>query len=196
MRKRTPKRLRWVASLLATALAAAACGAGEGGDVPEPGGTDAAGSEVHSFTFRVQQGEAQLGAPVGEEVEFTSLVGEGRPVVLNFWAGLCPPCRAEMPWFQAAVDEHGDDVLLLGLDVGPFLNLGSHEDGRELLDELDISYPTGAASNSRVIQDYGVFSMPTTVFIDADGSVVATHAGIMSEAQIDDWFTRLSADAG
>lgn len=194
MSVRTPKRRHWATMLLAVVLVTAACSAEDDSGGPEPGDTGGSGGDVHSFTFSVQQGEDQLGAPVGEEVEFTSLVGEGTPVVLNFWAGLCPPCRAEMPWFQSAVDKHGTDVLLLGIDVGPFLNLGSHEDGLALLDELDITYPTGAALDASVIQGYEVFSMPTTVFIDGDGRVVNSHAGIMSEQQIDNWFTRLSAE--
>ena len=55
----------------------------------------------------------------------------GRPIVLNFWAGLCPPCRAEMPNLQAFYEKFGDQVTLLGLDVGPFTGLGSNQNGEE-----------------------------------------------------------------
>jgi len=53
--------------------------------------------------------------------EFVSdILPQGKPVVLNFWGGSCPPCRAEMPDFQAALIEFGENAIFLGLDVGPF----------------------------------------------------------------------------
>lgn len=54
-------------------------------------------SDFKDFGIVAYQGEALLG---GREVRFSKVFEQGKPVVLNFWAGLCPPCRAEMPWFQ------------------------------------------------------------------------------------------------
>ena len=66
------------------------------------------------------QGQNVVG---GESVTLGSLVGE-RPIVLNFWAGLCPPCRAEMPDLQEFNEEFQDRALLLGVDLGQFTGLG------------------------------------------------------------------------
>src|SRR5690554_2963017 len=57
------------------------------------------------FRIVVQQGEERIGTG---EIPFSSVTGQGKPVVLNFWAGLCPPCRAEMPAFQRMHDELGE----------------------------------------------------------------------------------------
>ena len=56
---------------------------------------------------------------------------------------LSVPCRAEMPQFQAFHEEFKDQVTLLGIDLGPFTGLGSHEDADELLQELGVTYPDG-----------------------------------------------------
>src|SRR5687768_5893892 len=100
-----------------------ACG---GSGTPEP---------APDFSLFMYQGADQVG---GEEINFSQAIAQGKPVVLNFWGGSCPPCRAEMPDIEAVSREYGDRVLFLGLDVGPFLLLGTRQEGQALLEELDI----------------------------------------------------------
>jgi thiol-disulfide isomerase/thioredoxin len=127
-----------------------------------------------------------------EELAVSSLLGQGTPVVLNFFAANCPPCLAEMPWLQAAADRHDGDVLLVGVDVGPFTGLGSNEEGAQLLVDLEITYPAAYAVDSTPVREVPVVAMPTTAFFDADGQLVDTHAGIMTEDQIEDRFQQLA----
>ena len=68
------------------------------------------------FQFSMYQGDIGL---TSQNAQFQDLFPSDKPVVLNFWAGLCPPCRAEMPGFQRVYDEYQDRIILLGLDVGP-----------------------------------------------------------------------------
>jgi thiol-disulfide isomerase/thioredoxin len=138
------------------------------------------------------QGEDLLG---GSEITFESLLSQGMPVVLNYWAALCPPCLVEMPWFQAAYEQHADSVLLIGIDVGQFTGLGTTEQGAELLADLDITYPAGYAVDDKPLRQHNVTNMPFTVFFDEAGTVVGNHAGIMTEQQIHDWFATLAAGA-
>jgi thiol-disulfide isomerase/thioredoxin len=116
----------------------------------------------------------------GDEVMFSQLLADGKPVVLNFWAGLCPPCRLEMPDLQAVSDAYQDRVLLFGLDVGPFTGLGTNEDGRALLQELAITYPAGTTSNPNVVREYEILGMPATYFITPDGNVHETWTGLLT----------------
>lgn len=128
------------------------------------------------FPVTVYQGEEILG---GKEINFSELLARKRPVVLNFWAGLCPPCRAEMPDLQRFNDEFHDQVDLIGIDIGPFTGLGSRDDGRALLEELKITYPAGTTDDKGVVAKYGVLGMPTTVFIDSQGRVHEKWTGIL-----------------
>lgn len=108
-----------------------------------------------------------------------------RPVVLNFWAGLCPPCRAEMPDFQRLYTERdGKTFTLIGVDIGPFIGLGSREDGRALLRELSVTFPAGTTLDARTVRNYEILGMPTTVFITPDGRIWRKHAGLLTRGQM------------
>ncbi|MEJ2666387.1 MAG: TlpA disulfide reductase family protein [Deinococcales bacterium] len=165
-----PRRL---ARLALAAVAFAALGV--------PGRVQARGQDAPDFTIVAYQGEAALG---GDSVSFDSLLGNGRPVVLNFWAGLCPPCRTEMPGFQKLHARFGDKVLFVGVDLGDYLGLGSHTDARSLLQDDHISYPAGYAASRAPIDRYSILAMPTTVVFDAEGARVAEHVGYYPADQL------------
>ncbi len=130
------------------------------------------------FPLTLYQGADVLGS---EELKFSEVFAQGKPVVLNFWAGLCPPCRAEMPGFQKVYDELGDQFTLLGVDIGPFIGLGSREDGQELLKELNVTYPAGTTLEESTVAQYKVRGMPTTLFLTSSGEIFDTHTGLLDE---------------
>lgn len=103
----------------------------------------------------------------------------GKPVVLNFFASWCVPCRKELPAFQAASVRLGGQVAFLGID---------HQDDREgglrLLSETGVTYPTGYDPDGKVATSYDLFGMPTTVFISADGRILDKHTGELTESQL------------
>ncbi len=133
------------------------------------------------FQIELYQGQDVLG---GQEIKFSELFGQGKPVILNFWAGLCPPCRLEMPDFDEFATEYENEVVLFGLDVGTYTGLGSAEDGKALLDELGISYPVGSTPDATVIAQYEVFGMPATLFIMPDGTVFNSWTGILTKEKL------------
>ena len=115
------------------------------------------------------------------EVTLTGL--QGRPVIVNFWAPLCPPCRAEMPNFQKLWEELqsiGSDAIVLGVDVGPFTGLGDRQQANDLLETIDLTYPTGLAVNADIVRDYKVLGMPTTVFVHRNGTIMRTWTGAIT----------------
>lgn len=127
------------------------------------------------FSFTLYQGESELGA---KELNLSDL--RGQPVVLNFWAGLCPPCRAEMPDLQEFHDEFSDRVILLGIDVGQFTGLGNEGDALALLENLGISYPAGVTKDASIMRKYSVLGMPTTVFINSEGELFRNWTGVLN----------------
>lgn len=128
--------------------------------------------QAPDFQFATYQGEDVLG---GTELKLSQL--RGRPLVLNFWAGLCPPCRDEMPAFQEMYARENGHVLLLGIDVGPFVGLGTRDDGMMMLRDMMITYPTASTDDSSIIRRYKVVAMPSTFFITPDGRIIRKWSG-------------------
>jgi len=135
------------------------------------------------FQIAVYQGHDLLG---GQEVDFSSVVAQGKPVVLNFWAGLCPPCRLEMPDLQEVHEEFGDQIVLVGIDLGTFTGLGNEEEGRALLQEVGVTYPAGTTDNADVLRVYQVIGMPTTVFITPHGEIVERWTGLLTKDKMEE----------
>ncbi len=147
------------------------------------GGSSANGEMAKDFPIIVYQGQEALGT---NSATFRQVLAQGKPVILNFWAGQCPPCRAEMPDLQSFYDQHKGQVLLFGVDVGPFTLLGTREDAQALLRELDITYPAGSTEDAGVIQAYGVQGMPSTVFIKPNGEIHRKWTGILGEKKLEE----------
>jgi len=174
-------RGRWLLLGVVFTFLLAACGGGSGGVAPSAsvGGSGdsnpAASDAPPDFSFTLYQGSSELGA---ESLNLSDL--QGKPLVLNFWAGLCPPCRAEMPDLQGFYEEYKGRVTLVGIDVGQFTGLGTQENARKLLSELGITYPAGFTADASVMRSFKVLGMPTTVFIDSKGGIFRTWTGALN----------------
>lgn len=134
------------------------------------------------FGFTVYGSTDTLGIEDRSGEFVADLLSQGKPIVLNFWGGTCPPCRAEMPDFQAVFEEFGDQVIFLGLDVGPFTGLGTRSDAQALLQELGITYPT-AYPDGNPTRNFNIVGLPQTMFYDAQGVLVARE-GFLSGSRM------------
>jgi thiol-disulfide isomerase/thioredoxin len=139
------------------------------------------------FEIILYQGQEILGE---EQVNFSNLLAQNKPVVLVFWAGLCPFCRQEMPDVQAAYLEYGDSVNFIGMDVGLYTNLGSRADAEALTKELGVEFPTGATMDFQILPTYEITSIPTTLFLKPNGQVLYR---LNSGAGRDTLFERIEA---
>jgi cytochrome c biogenesis protein CcmG, thiol:disulfide interchange protein DsbE len=104
----------------------------------------------------------------------------GQPVVLNFWATWCPPCRVEMPYFDRAQMKYNGRSTILGVNQGEFSSTVRDFQARQ-----PVRYPLLLDSNNDVSLRYNVNSLPTTIFIDADGVVQEVIIGIISQAVLE-----------
>lgn len=140
------------------------------------------------------QGDAAVG---GSKIRLAQLWGKGKPVVLNYFAGLCPPCRAELPDFQQLYTGSArEKFTLIGVDVGSFVGLGSRDDGKALLRELKITFPAGTIFSAEGFRRYGILGMPTTVFITADGKILRKYTGMLTRDQMDTFVGELLKASG
>jgi peroxiredoxin len=111
----------------------------------------------------------------------------GRPVIINFWATWCPPCRVEMPELQAAYEEYQDEgLVILAVDFQESAETVS----RFFYDQMGLTFTPLLDENGRIAQQYGVSNFPTTYFVGPDGAVTAVHFGMMTRSQIDDYLAQ------
>jgi peroxiredoxin len=159
------------------------CG-GSRGDAAEPGG-----STLRRGPLMPGQ-QAPYFASQGLDGQTITLQEyQDRPVVLNFWATWCVPCRREMPALQAVYEAHqaaGLVVLAINQD-----QLGPAEVVRAYYATLGLTLPSLLDPEGQVAMRYNVFLLPSTVFIHPTGTITAVHFGPMTQAQIERYLTAI-----
>lgn len=117
----------------------------------------------------------------GNAVKLSDFVG--KPVVLNFWASWCGPCKKEMPDFQKVYEELGEEIVFLMVN----LTDGSQETVEKasaFIEKQGYTFPVYYDTALEAAYAYGVNSVPRTYFIDKDGSVVKQVLGTLSEEKL------------
>ncbi|MEM8863868.1 MAG: redoxin domain-containing protein [Chloroflexota bacterium] len=120
----------------------------------------------------------------GESVTLSEL--RGQPIILNFWATWCGPCRQETPHFQSYYEQNQDDFVMLGINQREAI-----EQIEGFVDEFGMTYPVLLDENGQVYDAYQVFGLPTTWFVDPDGVLVSVAPGGVSAAYLEDQLERI-----
>lgn len=104
----------------------------------------------------------------------------GKPIVLNFWASWCPPCKAEFPDFEKKFGEVGSEVqfLMINMTDGQKETV---EKGAKYITDNSYTMPVFYDTSFEAASAYSVRSLPTTLFIDSEGYIVAGREGMISE---------------
>ena len=103
----------------------------------------------------------------------------GKPIVLNFWASWCGPCKMEMPDFNEKYQELGEDIQFLMINMTDG-DRETVEIASEFVAGQGYSFPVFYDTAQHAAMVYGVYSLPTTFFIDAEGYPVAYAAGAIN----------------
>lgn len=115
----------------------------------------------------------------GNTVDLESF--RGQPVIVNFWATWCAPCRVEMPALQTAYESHQEDGLVI-LAVN---DQESHQEVSKFVDELGLTFTPLLDSEGEISHLYSVFNFPSTYFVDSTGTITAVHRGLLTTEQIE-----------
>lgn len=145
------------------------------------GGALAVGDQAHDFTLSDLDGNlVRLG-------DF-----RGQPVIVNFWATWCAPCRIEMPELQDAFEAYqSDGLVILALDQGETAEVAR----TFFYDEMGLTFTPLLDEGSVISTEYGSFGvLPSTYFIDSAGIVFAIHRGPLTLNQIDNYLASTLAD--
>jgi len=109
----------------------------------------------------------------GDEITLSSL--RGTPIMLNFWARWCPPCKAEMPAMQLAYEKYKDrgfEIIAINATNQDNLN-----NAASFILKNDLTFPVLLDSNGQTTEDYQIRSLPTSFFIDRDGRITDVVIG-------------------
>ncbi len=183
-----PRRLRslLIGSIIATVLAVALFVGlrPRSGTGPSTGPVVGVGSVAPDFTLPSLTG--------GPAVNLDALGMDRRhPVVLNFFASWCGPCREETPLVaRTARAEHaeGSKIQFIGVDT-----LDPKSSALPFVQKAGITYPVATDNGTVSSGLYGLYGDPQTFFIDADGRVIGHVSGALKAAELAEWLHRLGA---
>ncbi|MBQ7865236.1 MAG: TlpA family protein disulfide reductase [Clostridia bacterium] len=118
----------------------------------------------------------------GNAVSLSSM--QGKPVVVNFWASWCGPCKSEMPDFQKAYEQHGEAVHFMIVNMTDGMQ-ETKEKAKAYVDKQGFTFPVYYDTDMDAAMTYGVSSIPATYFVAADGSLIARANGAISLATLE-----------
>jgi thiol-disulfide isomerase/thioredoxin len=166
---------------VAVALVAAACSGGDDtSETPEPAASEVPGRGIEAPDFA---GELLTGEALGLD----ALVGE--PLIVNFWATTCEPCIREMPALAGAAKDHAAEGLkVVGVNFGEPVELinGFLDDF-----EIDLGFPIMLDPIGEVSRSYKVIFLPTTYFIDRDGTIQYRRIGELGDRHLAEGLSRI-----
>ena len=161
-------------------------------EATEPENEPTEASEPQEQTQEEPQVETQEPEYVIPAPDFTAYDGDGnpvalfsylgKPIVLNFWASWCGPCQMEMPHFEQAYLDMGEEIQFLMVNMtGGRESLKSAEN---FLEKTGYTFPVLFDLDLDAAYTYGAYTLPMTVFIDADGNVQDLAIGAIDEATL------------
>ena len=113
----------------------------------------------------------------GKDVSLSDFAG--KPVILNFWASWCGPCKSEMPDFNEAYNEYKDIIVFMMVNLTDGAQ-ETVESASSYVKEAGYSFDVYFDTETDAAMAYNVYSVPTTYFINSDGNIVTYAKGAIN----------------
>lgn len=143
--------------------------------------TEEEGTKYIAADFTVYDGD-------GNQVRLSDFLG--KPVVLNFWASWCSPCKDEMPHFNEVYKERKDEIVFMMVN----LTDGQRETQKKAqnyVDDKGFEFPVYFDKDMNAAATYGVSSIPLTLFIDSEGYILTGYIGSIKKDVLEDGVKQL-----
>jgi cytochrome c biogenesis protein CcmG, thiol:disulfide interchange protein DsbE len=101
----------------------------------------------------------------------------GRPILINFWATWCGPCRSEAPLLETAWRKYKDRMTFIGVDIQDFTG-----DAKDFVREYDVTYRIAYDGPAKLWEPWGLSGLPETFLVGSDGTIVEHKVGEYSDA--------------
>ena len=152
----------------------------------ESSNSNTSSPQINPNAFNSKSTDFKLKDLNGKEVSLSDL--RGKKVFLNFWASWCPPCKAEMPDIERLYEETKDsDLVILAV------NLGEDKDTvKSFIDKNNYKFRILLDSDQTVAEQYSITSIPTSFFIDKNGTIVTKKIGAMTYEEMKDYVNTIS----
>lgn len=122
----------------------------------------------------------------GNEVKLSDFMG--KPIILNFWASWCPPCLAELVYFEWKYKEYGDQIQFLMVNL---TSNDTREDAEDLISRRSYTFPVLFDTQGNAVQAYQIFSIPVTYVINEEGYIIDSALGAINAAKLQQFIDQL-----
>lgn len=118
---------------------------------------------------------------------------KGKPVVINFWASWCGPCRLEAPELVELYKQYGNDIEIYAVNL---TSSDSESDAQAFADEFGFKFPILLDKNGSVATDYRIQAIPTTYFVNQEGIIMDRVLGLANSETLEIKFKNLMSASG
>ena len=149
-------------------------------------------SETENFISSVKADSFTVYDSEMNSVELSDFFG--KPIVVNFWASWCGPCKSELPAFNNMYEKYKNDVtfLMVNVDNGQSDIISSISN---FVSESGYSFPVYYDLEFNASNTYGVYSIPESLFINADGTLYEARVGAMSENILESYIKNIAGES-
>ena len=156
----------------------------EGAETADPTSSAESLSDSLTADFQVQDEN-------GQTVRLSDYFGQ--PIVVNFWATWCPPCRAELPYFNSAAEQYAGQIQFLMINLTDGYNDTVESATAFIREQNGYTFPLFFDVDYSGVEAYQINAIPVTLFIRADGSLLHQQIGSMDEETLLSYIEQLLA---